>query len=257
MGISGFLPPALRDVILYCVRGASGFTGPIGSWDQGLRDGFGYDNPKLHKGLPKDPKSFKGSNFLSSREIRLAFAVQSAQGLLGQHASIRVLDFGGAGGNHFELFSRIIGTNKLDYTIVESAPMVEKYKQFETESLRWLTEIPEGTFDIVLCSASIQYTQDPLSVLGKLLGISKFLILDRLSVYNGNEHVLMKQNYFSRSTGRVSYPCWYFSEEALFSKFLNKQDTVFKWEVPEDSPWVFGKRRPNIGLLVKVRQANA
>jgi putative methyltransferase (TIGR04325 family) len=246
-----FIPPAVLNLLLALGKSVSGFTGPIGSWEKGLRNGFGYDNPKLHNQPALDPREEITETELSSREIRLAFAIQTAlRGLpLGQ--KIKILDLGGAGGQHYKLFSKLIGRENLIYIIVESEPMVQKYQQFSNESLKWATQIPDDVFDITLCSASIQYTQQPLELLEKIVESSSFIILDRLSVSDRPEHVLMRQNFWSRPTGRVSYPCWYFSETCL-KEFLGKEcKTLWQWTVPEDSPWVFGKRRSNIGLLLQ------
>lgn len=251
MGLSEILPPALRDALLYCARGITGFTGPINSWSKGLRGGFGYDNPKLHLSQPLNPNEGNFSNILNQREIRLAFSIQTAISQIGHLKKIRVLDFGGAGGNHYQLFSRLIGNKRLDYTIVESTPMVEKYRKFATDNLRWVNEIPDSEFEISLCSASIQYVESPLPILQRIIEQTKFVILDRLSVQDGEENLLMKQNYFAVNTGRVSYPCWYFSESKFLSETLGKTEILYRWDVPEDSPWILGKRRPNIGLLVR------
>lgn len=251
MKLRNLVPPLFIDILLVLGKSVSGFTGPIEKWQEGLRGGFGYDNPKLHSDDAVDPKSIAGSKVLSSREIRLAFAIQKALREMPKDREIKVLDFGGAGGQHFKLFEKLVGSEKLNYTIVESLPMVQKYEKFSTTNLKWENSIPDGEFDLVLCSASIQYTQQPLEILKKLARLTRFLILDRLSVSDLDSHVLMRQNFWSRSTGRVSYPCWYFADSSLRSSIDEFGEVQGEWLVPEDSPWVFGKRRANIGLLIR------
>lgn len=255
MKINQLLPPLLQDALIFLRRPLLGFTGPVESWEQGRSRGSGYENPKKSK-LTKNPSPFitEFNSHLSDREIRLAFAFGRALTELNRENTVRVLDFGGADGKHFKLVSALFDEVSFDWTIYEIPEVVDKHNQLEVRNLKWSKDLPDESLDISLASSSLQYSENSQDYLRFMLKNSKFIILDRLSVISGNSDIVMRQNVWSRDTGKTSYPCWYFSLEKLLERVEETHRVLATWNVPEDSPWILGRRRANFGLIAISRK---
>ncbi len=253
--IKDLLPPAITSWLIFIRRPLLGFTGPIKRWEDGLRQGYGYDNPKLLARQKIDNPLLQDlKKKLTGRQTRLAFAIATALQLQNAKKEPKVLDFGGADGAHFLLARSIFPHLDFNWTITEIPNVVDAYSEFGTENVTWKSDLPLEAFDIAIASSSIQYSKNATENLSLLLSSSEFLILDRLSSCPGPSNVIMKQNYWSPQTGFVSYPCWYFGEDFLIETIEKTHEIISTWDVPEDSPWVFGRRRPNLGLLARAKR---
>lgn len=252
MTLNSFVPPIVRNILMIIRRPFLGFTGPIDSWSKGLREGFGYDNPKLSvKFTPPNFFEQPNSNYISDRESRLGFALSKVLMQLKDHDKIRVQDFGGANGAHYKLAKIISEHLNFQWGIVEVAAQVEAYSPYANHEVSWSTNIESLPRQVSIASGALQYAENAEEILENFQEFSDFILLDRLSTNPGPSHILMKQNFWSAKTGRVSYPCWYFSRDALIEKLSRTHSVISAWDVPEDSPWVFGARRPNVGLLLQ------
>lgn len=256
MPLSEFIPEALRKELMRLRRPILGFTGPINEWQQGYSKGLGYDNPKLVSDLPiKNPLNEKLENEVSDRESRLGLALAKVFLEKCQIEKLKVLDFGGASGSHYLLAKSLDAKKHFDWKIIETSIQVSLYSQFSNNEVVWQTEVSDEKRTISLASGAVQYAENAHEVLDNFIKHSEYIILDRLSLNPGSSDIIMKQNYWSRRTGRLSYPCWYFSKEQLLKKISLTHELLATWQVPEDSPWVFGKRRSNSGFMFARKNA--
>jgi putative methyltransferase (TIGR04325 family) len=197
----------------------------------------------------------------SSRELRLVAALQTAQTFAIQgrnrHDGVKVVDFGGGPGTHYSLVQSMPNFDVTQYTIVESPAVATALQEFSDEIVSWMHVSDEnplkglGTVDIVLSSSALQYVENPFGVLREFATMAPTVILDRLPLVDCPSHFLAKQNTRYESRG-VSFPAWIFSESAFLAELHNiGYQVIYRWEVPEDRPFLMGRRWSNQGMLLR------
>jgi putative methyltransferase (TIGR04325 family) len=134
-----------------------------------------------------------GKNALRLRQIQtdktITYSEFQALALIalgGTGKSNKVLDFGGGGGNHFNVAENLFPELIQSWTILETEEMVKaasketrdpKLSFVDSDGAVNKSEIP---YDVVLCSSSLQYTEDPVGTLNFLISQgSKVLIITR------------------------------------------------------------------------------
>ena len=81
---------------------------------------------------------------------------------------LNVLDFGGGGGNTFAIAQKFFGPRIKSWTVVETSQMVKSASSSYDPKLYFCDEIKElknGSYDLIICSSSLQYCEDPESAL--------------------------------------------------------------------------------------------
>lgn len=260
MGLRYFVPQFLVDFAYWATRWRNGMVASFETWDVATTKCTGYETHELvadyvriasnrfTKELSTPQPSIEIPTSMRFMASLTAACVQSDP----KHP-LTVLDFGGGTGVYYpELTSHL---SFRDYTIVETAAVVEGLKQFGNAVLSWKTfdQIPLGTrFDAVFSASALQYTPKPFDFLRQLMGHSDVIILDRMPLADIAEDLILKQNVVVGNGRRISYPLWIFSR-TKFEKFLreNGYEKVLDWVAPEDRPFIRGHRMSYSGLVFR------
>jgi putative methyltransferase (TIGR04325 family) len=261
--VKKFVPPVVVDFLVRLNRKRHGFLGDFGSWEVAALACEGYESKTLVSSYVDKYLSevrvaslnSDGDKF-TDRELRLLNAVQfGLSNLPNGQTKLKILDFGGAYGNHYPPIKRFLG-NKLDqYVICESPAVSEAFSEVETENMSWITDlnlIPDSSISIVITSCALPYVENPHETLRELGRISDWIVMDRMPVLMDSQTKIFKQNSTTSDGKRVSYPAWYFSESEIFEWCEEFNLNIeFQWLVPEDRPYVLGERRPYRGYLLR------
>jgi putative methyltransferase (TIGR04325 family) len=173
---------------------------------------------------------------------------------------LRVLDFGGGGGDYFYQFQKFVPYIAFDWTVVETPALAEAMQQKhggESQKIRWVDslEMTEDEYDFVLCSSVLQYLEQPFEVLEDLVKKSGFVIINRIPLIDSSDHFVALQRILTKKK-RGSYPAHFFSEKR-FLKTLSMYGSIpMRWVVAEDQPVVNWRAHANHGLLLLVNSPN-
>lgn len=105
--------------------------------------------------------------------------------------SINVIDFGGGGGIHYQICKNFLDPGvKLNWRVVETKAMVSAANRLTNKSLKFFTDLKSARssldkVDLVFASSSLQYTQNPLSILSSLIELdAPYLCISRTPLLN-------------------------------------------------------------------------
>jgi putative methyltransferase (TIGR04325 family) len=113
--------------------------------------------------------------------------------------TLNVLDFGGGGGIQYEVAKLSFPNQEFHWVIVENLNFVNSSNSQTSPELEYRSAISEAMmhyshFDLVVASASLQYTEDPISYLQELCAIrAPYLYITRQILNNENEFVGFNQ----------------------------------------------------------------
>jgi putative methyltransferase (TIGR04325 family) len=172
-----------------------------------------------------------------------------------QKPSIKVLDWGGELGCHYQLFHNLFPGIVFDWTILETELMC-KYgnKEFATEQLRFMSEHDDGGYDIVVASGVLQYINGPVNEFNKITNQSpKFIIFNRLPFIDESQDSLTVQ-YVPPSIYNASYPVRFFAREKWYSIFQQQYAITFQWLDDVDVVKLDERLIMFEGLLLKNKQ---
>lgn len=265
MNLRYLIPPVVIDAALAATRTRVGFTGysrdfaAVGRSCTGYEDGAvvaSYRSNAIDAATRRGAVSSGQAQELDSRVIRLGGAFAAASARLGKSAGLRVVDLGGAYGAQYDAVTAVVGACIDSYTIVESPAVVRGLCDLSDGCLQWVDTSGSslvdavGGVDIAISSSTLQYLPNPATALGELVAVAPYVLLDRLPLLEHPEDFVMKQHTRYRGSP-VTYPAWFFSR-VVFLQALHELgvEVIFEWAVPEDAPFVRGRRRPNAGMLL-------
>jgi putative methyltransferase (TIGR04325 family) len=266
------VPPVMIDAALAATRSRVGFTGYSRDFASISTNCSGYEDEAVvaayrSKALDAAARRRTAHPLQTqqpdSRVIRLGGAFAAACVRLGKSADFRVLDLGGAYGAQYDAVVAVAGECIARYSIVESPAVVRGLADLADDCLEWVDTDGSslvdviGAVDIAISSSTLQYLPHPETVLRELIASAPFVLLDRIPLLDHHESFVMQQH--TRYDGApVTYPAWFFSR-VEFHRILEAAgaNVVLEWAVPEDSPFVRGRRRPNVGMLLSTPTAPA
>tara|TARA_B100000965_G_scaffold3332_1_gene2645 strand:- start:457 stop:1272 length:816 start_codon:yes stop_codon:yes gene_type:complete len=178
--------------------------------------GKNYKNHKLIKVVIaksiKYRESLKNNKTLDLMSLRSFFALS----LLPDSPQINVLDFGGGAGNHYYLARKLIDDNvKINWHVVETDSFVEEINKqgLQSSELKFFTSIDSAAksierFNLIYANSSLQYTNNPLNFLEKLLKVnSDFIFFTRTPLIEDNrKEVIALQISKLSSNGQGEIP---------------------------------------------------
>jgi putative methyltransferase (TIGR04325 family) len=229
---------------------------------------IGYENIELITEIVT--KTIKRRNELKSGAPLSLAEMRSLIGLLELKSSnLKVLDFGGGAGTHFDTFSSVFPNLNFEYFVVETPEMVKMSKKLRTpeENLTFLTmeELKNVSkqFDLLLLNSSLQYTLDPVSTFQGLIElmpssiwITRFPLNEELGTLTIRQVSNLSDNGPGSSTNisdlKVEYQATILSRASFEVELLKKYKIVAKFE-EEQSP--FGHSFPSVhawGYLVSL-----
>jgi putative methyltransferase (TIGR04325 family) len=174
--------------------------------------------------------------------MRQLAALQHAWLALGQPQNLRVLDFGGALGAHFEALVPYWPWGALHWTVCET-PAVAAAGQAEFERdlpaghrLRFAADaaaVLAGGVDVVLASCSLQYLEHWPALLAQFLA-APWLLLDRVPLVD-HPHDLIAIQVVPASYTDTRYPGWKFAAGSWLPRLAQAGfEPLLHWLVPED-----------------------
>jgi len=137
----------------------------------------------------------------------------------------------------------------LNWHIVETSAMVEKAKAFETEDLRFFSDIVsarkafKADVDYLHSSGAIQYTPNPESTLKEILAVKpRYIMLNRLVLSLSEREIITIQESLLSANGPGSlpagfqdrvckYPVTYYPKQNLEKLIRETYSILFKFTV--------------------------
>jgi len=145
----------------------------------------GYSSKKLALVVAEKTKTLRNSAIdegLSRNSLKIVNAIDQAS----KSKKIAVLDFGGAGGQHFYEIPLQYQEKISKWIIVETQEMMDANIEHAHDKLSWTTTVQlahaiESKIDLVIASNSLQYTSDPIETLKSLMSIeATYCLISRL-----------------------------------------------------------------------------
>ena len=255
------LPPKIKTFIRGCFSFVVGFT-KVDSWETAERKSVGYESvdvlSPLLQGTTETRVNLADSTSVTSRYQQVATAMffcLSENRLRGEKP-LRVLDFGGGGGDYFYQFQKFVPNIIFDWTVVETPALAEAMQQKhggDSKKIRWVDsiEMTEDKYELVLCSSVLQYLEKPFEILEALVKKSEFVIINRIPLTNSSRNFVALQRVLTKKK-RGSYPAHFFSENIFLEKLSEYGSIPMRWLVIEDQPVVNWRVHTNQGLLLLV-----
>lgn len=228
-----WLPPAVTRWIQSSRRNDNRFEGEFPNWAEASARCTGYDTEEiLAKVLAGTLKVKRGESTYERDSVvfdTIEYAWPVTTGLLRAAAQnggrLSVLDFGGAlGSSYFQNRGVLLALPSVCWSIVEQDHFVKTGRmRIQDARLRFYSSIEECTAETrpnaILLSSVIQYLENPLAMLSKLLQCdADIVILDRTIVNESISDRIYVQ-HVPDSIYRASYPCRSLSESRLIAAF--------------------------------------
>ncbi|HEX2921204.1 MAG TPA: methyltransferase, TIGR04325 family [Bacteroidales bacterium] len=173
----------------------------------------GYEDPYLVRTIFEETKEYQNS-LKEEKEIFIDQTIILTLlpfSLIKNKETINILDIGGACGIHFYPIKKIFNeVHNLKWTIVETEALTRISKPFESEDLKFFSNVDEAAktlkdIDLIIASGVIQYCENPKDILTKITRLgAEFVLITRLSLTTSKEEIitvqrsLLSQNSFER-----------------------------------------------------------
>ena len=238
-----------------------GFT-KVDSWEIASAKCAGYESPNVVEPVAKKAgllrEQIPSTPYIDSRCQQVATAMLHCLAEIGfeKHRVLRVLDFGGAGGDYYYHLRKIAPSIKIEWIVIET-PALVLAMQFQEkgvdESINWVDSVegPTTYFDVVLLSSVLQYIEKPEKILEELAKRTNFIIINRLPLITKRKSIVAVQRIYT-SGKRGSYPVHFFNEEDMIATLSEYGTIGLRWFVPEDQPVVGWHAYPNQGLVLQI-----
>lgn len=273
MTVYDFIPPILMS-LLHKLRARSSQR-QYDSFSDAMADcsKYGYENSELIDVIVEKTRRYRDTLWEAATPIQLNTTLAySLCSLLAPPSpmEINVLDFGGAAGAHYFLArSMLPSSRKLNWTVVETAAMVQKAQPlFAGDELNFSSDLDVtlramGQIDIIHSSATLQCVDTPYQYLQKLVSAhARYILLNRLGLTRGDHDVITVHESWLSENGqgpmpdgvsdkKVRYP-FVFPKESIFMDILSRNHQIVS-EI-DDSSGIFPVGDEPIigrGLLVK------
>ncbi len=240
-----FLKKLIPPILIEFIKKNSYRNKQYNSYEQAYSEiiNNGYNNNKLIKNIIEKTQSLKNKNFsnLDLDDIRIFVILFYFKNF----TEIRILDFGGAAGYYFHLFSNF-AKSKVNWNIVENQSFVKEIIKNDLinnnqHNLEYFESIDifrkkKLDLDLIFCSCSLQYSKDPLSELERICNLgSKYIYITRTPLINEEKNQIYLQYSDLISNGpylgdipsdnfEISYPITFVNklkfENILFKKYI-------------------------------------
>jgi putative methyltransferase (TIGR04325 family) len=138
--------------------------------------------------------------------------------------TLRVLDFGGAGGNHYSIARTALGADRdIRWNVVETEPMVRAAnRKLAGSGLKFFDNIAGAAsdldeIDLVFTSGALQYTPDPLMFLSMLLDLkARYLFITRTALNTVDKKAITLQRSRLSDNGPGSLPARFVDHEVEY-----------------------------------------
>ena len=125
--------------------------------------------------------------------------------------TLKVIDFGGAAGNHYQVVRSVLGNSiKIDWRVVETKSMVKEAleQELQTEELKFYNSIAQASnnevFDLVFSSGAIHHVPNPYKCLQTLASINaSYLILTKTPMAEQDIVLLQRSLLSENGSGKM------------------------------------------------------
>jgi putative methyltransferase (TIGR04325 family) len=150
--------------------------------------------------------------------------IMTGIGSMAPMTTLRILDFGGAGGNHYSIVRAALGADRdIRWNVIETEPMVRAANRaLAGGGLKFFDKIADaasdlGHVDLVFTSGALQYTPDPLMFLSMLLDVrAKYLFITRTAFNRVDEKIITLQRSRLSDNGPGSLPAGFVDHEVEY-----------------------------------------
>ncbi len=206
----------------------------------------GYENSAIVKVV--FDKTIQANARLKSNQVFdfSSMRVISALGLSKSDGSLKVIDFGGASGHHFDIAEKAY-EDKLDlkWHVVETTAMANFARKRANNRLRFYDNVIEaqrdfGTVDLVFSSGTLHYCPDPISLLKELVSINaKFIFITRTALAESEDSIVVIHKSFLSTNGpgpleqgisdsAIYYPTVFVPKQSFEDILAEKYDVKFR-----------------------------
>lgn len=241
-----WLPPGLRRPVDHlAVRLERARFQPMSSWQEAVQRSVGYETlSRFPAGVP----------WLVENEHRSQTEMQfvAALGVCSQairEGLLTVIDLGGGFGHYYGVATASFPGRSWRWCVCETPTVVALGRESAApKGLDWaLRDEVSTNFDIGVASGVLQYLPDPEDALRWLGATCRFLILNRLPLWDIPCNGITVQ----RADGVPAYPAWFLSRP-LFEEAISDVGTVLlSWDCFDDRAYFKGQRRTYSGMVIK------
>lgn len=216
--------------------------------------GDGYENPAIIEGTIRRTRQVRAdvaaAGLLSGTTMQTLAAVLSTFGTAPR--ALHILDFGGAMGTHYYALAPLLEKRfQLKWTVCETpATARAAAAEFQTDELQFVDSLERvsGRPDLVLCSGSLQYVEDPAESLGRLLALSDVFLMNRTAIVARESDKVMVQTV-NTDVYQARFAAWFLSEPRLLGRLAASGfATKLRW-LADDVVVFEGRSLPYQGLL--------
>ena len=260
--IKGWIPPKLLPILRRIGGQSLRFIGGYQSWELAEQASLGYSHSDIlkqvicatRKILAGDAAYERDGFIFQEEDYSYPLISMLMHGALSNSGHLDVIDFGGSlGSTYRQCLPLLGGVASLRWQVIEQAHYVDAGKaEFEDGVLsfhkrREDTELMAGVRQLLLLSSVMQYLQNPIQELKKLMGANiSHVVIDRTPMHNESGHRLSVQ-HVPANLNEGSYPCWIFSRKDLLTLF------PAPWKLLVEFPCLDGKWRTDDGLDFEYR----
>ena len=219
-----------------------GYYAPLPSWPEAEACcGDAYQAPSVIERYQRQP-TVDPNQAIGAYTIRQLAAFQHVWLALGQPASLRILDFGGALGSHFHAIAAHFPWCRLQWVVCETTAVATAgssgftFDKPNGSTLRFsdkAAEVFANGIDLVFASSSLQYLEHWPQML-QAFRAAPWLLLDRVPLIDHPTDLFCVQvvpaSYFDARLPMVIFSA---SSWLSFLNFLGFHQLI-RWQVPED-----------------------
>jgi len=220
-----------------------GYYAPLPSWAEAEAFcGDAYQATSVIDRYQRQPAS-DPNQAIGAYTIRQLAAFQHVWLALGQPASLRILDFGGALGSHFHAIAAHFPWCRLQWVVCETTAVATAgssgftFDKPNGSTLRFsdkAAEVFANGIDLVFASGSLQYLEHWPQML-QAFRASPWLLLDRVPLIDHPTDLIVIQVVPASYTD-TRYPGWKFAAGSWLPRLAQAGfEPVLQWLVPEDS----------------------
>lgn len=223
----------------------------------------GYEDEVLTEFVYQKTLAFKRITELDlsvgSERLLLAVSIALAERAPGE--PVRILDFGGAFGLHYNLAALLFPNVEFHWAVVETPIVLRKARSLETASLKFFEDIASATawldhIDLLNSNSALQYLADPLQTTRQLLAVApKVVLWERLMLSDGVTHadrqrkMLFDHGPGAAPSGFKDRPVWQNITRLSRADFLAAHEPEYTMRCTAQDPghfstYLFSRRTP-------------
>lgn len=196
--------------------------------------------------------------------LALTWAASALQAKPDGGRALRVLDFGGALGEHFLLVRQLLPELPIERWLVCETPLIvnaaaQLPQQSALQFCHTIPEplaVPDTAFDLVIASGSLQFVTDPAHTFAGLAALqAPFIYISRFPLWPGPEDVVARLDVPAHLFN-ASYPSWHLSLTQWLPRFQQAHQVRASWLNPEFY-YQDQQRIDFYGFLLQRRPANS